>query len=320
MRIVFMGTPEFSVATLERLIATDYDIVAVYTQPDSPAGRGRELKPSLVKQLALAQGLTVVQPTSLKRPEPVGRLVALNPDVIVVAAYGFLLPQEVLDAPPLGCLNVHPSLLPRHRGPSPIAGAILAGDDETGVTIMLIDARVDSGPILAQRRVPITSEDTAASLGSRLADLGAKVLVETLAQWAEHRITPVRQDEGKATYTRRLSKEAGEVDWHLPALALWRSVRAFHPWPGCYTRWRGKMLKLLEVAPVSERVTGEVGQVVDVQPVKVVDGRGTDVSIGVVTGDGVLGLRRLQLEGRRAVFAEEFARGQRGFVGSLLPC
>lgn len=312
MRVVFMGTPEFSVPTLERLIASEHQVVSVYTQPDSPAGRGRELRPSPVKRLALAYGLTVIQPTSLRWPAEVERLGALKPDVIVVAAYGLILPQAVLDIPPFGCLNVHPSLLPRHRGPSPINGAILAGDEETGVTIMLLDAGMDSGPILAQSRVPIEPQDTTASLGARLAALGAQFLAETLEAWVECRMSPLPQDESKATYTKQLSKGDGELNWQLPALTLWRRVRAFQPWPGCYTRWQGKLLKVIEVVPLTEGPAGGVGEVVAL-------GLSGAADVGVVTGDGILGLRRIQLEGKRAMSAEEFVRGQREFIGAILP-
>jgi len=225
----------------------------------------------------------------------------------VVAAYGQILPEEVLAIPPFGCVNVHPSLLPRHRGPAPIQAAILAGDEYTGVSIMLMDKGVDSGPILSQRRVAIDPEDTAESLTRKLAEVGAQLLEETLPLWLSRSITP-RPQQGDATYTRLLSKEEGEIDWRLPAPEIWRRVRAFQPWPGCYTRWQGKMLKVLEVLPLPG------GQA---QPGLVIPlGAG---QIGIQTGDGVLRLLRVQLEGRRAMTAEEFVRGQRGLIGALLP-
>lgn len=307
MRLVFMGSSEFSLPSLERLILGQHQVVAVYTQPDKPAGRGRALALPPVKKLALEHGIEVRQPKTFREPGAVESLAQLNPDVIVVAAYGQILPEEVLAIPPFGCVNVHPSLLPRHRGPAPIQAAILAGDEYTGVSIMLMDKGVDSGPILSQRRVAIDPEDTAESLTRKLAEVGAQLLEETLPLWLSRSITP-RPQQGDATYTRLLSKEEGEIDWRLPAPEIWRRVRAFQPWPGCYTRWQGKMLKVLEVLPLPG------GQA---QPGLVIPlGAG---QIGVQTGDGVLRLLRVQLEGRRAMTAEEFVRGQRGFIGALLP-
>ncbi|MBI2908833.1 MAG: methionyl-tRNA formyltransferase [Chloroflexi bacterium] len=314
MRIVFMGTPEFAVPSLEKLMASRHRLMTVYTQPDSPAGRGRELRQSPAKRLALAHGLTVVQPISLKWRGEVERLASFEPDAIVVAAYGLLLPQRVLDLPPLGCLNAHPSLLPRHRGPTPVPGAIMAGDEETGVTIMLLDAGMDTGPILSQRKAPIEPEDTTGSLSVRLAVIGADLLMETLEDWEDHLLIPSSQDDSKATYTKRLTKEEGEIDWNLPAVTLWRKVRAFQPWPGCYTRWQGKLIKLLEVTPLAG--SGRAGEVVVLKEAPEVL---ADIHVGVMTSEGTLGVRRLQLEGRKPMSGEEFVRGQRGFVGAVLP-
>lgn len=307
MRLVFMGSPEFSVLSLKRLILSQHQVVAVYTQPDNPAGRGRALAFSPVKKVALEHGIEVRQPKSFKEPGALESLAQLSPDVIVVVAYGKVLPEEVLTIPPFGCVNLHPSLLPRHRGPAPIQGAILAGDEYVGVSIILMEKGVDSGPILSQRIVAIEPQDTTESLTKKLAQVGAQLLEETLPLWLSGSIIPGPQ-QGDATYTGLLSKEAGEIDWHLPAPEIWQRVRAFHPWPGSYTRWRGKVLKVLEGFPVP----GERGQ-----PGRVIPLEGGQV--GVQTGDGVLGLGRVQLEGRRAMSAEEFVRGQRDFVGALLP-
>jgi len=309
MRIVFMGTPAFAVPTLERLLQSEHEVVAVYTQPDMPSGRGRQLTPSPVKQVALEHGLTVLQPPRLRTPSQVEQLASLRPDVIVVAAFGQILPQKVLDIPPFGCLNVHPSLLPRHRGASPIASAILAGDEYTGVTIMLLDAGMDSGLILAQRRVAIEPEDTTGTLATKLAQVGAELLIETLDLWLNRQLVPQPQDETKATYSQPVAKEEGEIDWQLPGGEIWRRVRAFQPWPGCYTRWQGKILKILEARPAPGK--GEPGRVVSLE--------GKGFVVGVYTGDGVLGLLRLQMEGKRAMTAAEFVRGQRGFIGAVLP-
>jgi methionyl-tRNA formyltransferase len=312
MRIVFMGTPEFGVPALEQLLGSEHQIVAVYTQPDRPAGRGRTSTPSAVKIAASAHSLPVFQPPSLKAAHEMERLAGLKPDVIVVAAFGQLLSQQVLDIPPFGCLNIHPSLLPRHRGASPIPAAILAGDEKTGVSIMLMDAGLDTGPILAQKAIPIEPEDTAESLGVKLAQLGAELLEQTLPRWLAHCLTPQPQDEENATYSGPIARGEGEIDWHLSAIELWRRVRAFYPWPGCHTRWRGKQLKLLQAIPLPGGQGLEPGRVVSLLPEQ-----GT--VFGVATGSGILGLCRVQLEGRRAMTAEEFLRGQRGFIGELLP-
>jgi methionyl-tRNA formyltransferase len=312
MRIVFMGTPEFGVPALEQLTKGEHQVVAVYTQPDRPVGRGRISTPSAVKRAALAHGLPVFQPPGLKASAEVERLAELKPDVIVVAAFGQLLSQQVLDISPFGCLNIHPSLLPRHRGASPIPAAIIGGDEETGVTIMLMDVGLDTGPILAQKAIPIEPEDTAESLSAKLAQLGAELLGQTLPRWLDHRLNPRPQDEENATYSGSIAKGEGEIDWHLSAIELWRRVRAFYPWPGCYTRWRGKQLKLLQAIPLSGGQGLEPGRVISLLPER-------GAVFGVATGNGILGLRRVQLEGRRAMTVEEFLRGQREFVGELLP-
>lgn len=312
MRVMFMGTPEFAVPTLERLAHSEHQIVAVYTQPDRAAGRGRLLTPSSVKKTALAYGLAVLQPASLKAPDEVERLRGLKPDVIVVAAFGQLLPRSVLDIPPFGCLNIHPSLLPKHRGPAPIPAAILSGDEETGVTIMLMDPGLDTGPVLAQKAIPIEAQDTAQSLSAKLAELGAELLTQTLSLWLDHRLSPQPQDEENATYSHPISKGEGEIDWHLPAIELWRRVRAFCPWPGCYTQWRGKQLKLLETIPLSGGRGLEPGRVISLS-------LEAGAVVGVVTGGGVLGLCRVQLEGKRPMVAADFLRGHGEFIGELIP-
>jgi len=308
MRIVFMGAPVFSVPALERLIFSEHQLIAVYTQPDKPAGRGRDVSYTPVKRVALKHGLEVHQPKSFKESGAVEFLAQLRPDMIVVAAFGKILPEEVISIPPLSCINLHPSLLPRHRGPTPIPAAIIAGDDWTGVSIMLMDQGVDTGPILAQRRVAIEPQATTQSLTKKLAQIAAQLLEETLPLWFSRALSPQPQ-VGDATYTKILSKEDGEIDWHLPAVDIERRVRAFDPWPGCYTRWQGKVLKILEASPLSGK-RGEPGRVISLA--------GSEV--GVQTGGGVLRLRRVQLEGRREMSAEEFLRGQRGFSGALLPC
>jgi methionyl-tRNA formyltransferase len=306
-----MGTPEFAVPSLAALLRSSYQVVAVYTQPDKKAGRGQSVAFSPVKQLALSQELEVVQPDSLKVAGTVEKLASFAPGLMVVAAFGQILPPEILALPKFGCLNVHPSLLPRYRGASPIATAILQGDEITGVTIMLLDVGLDSGPILSQREVSISADDTTGSLAVKLAQAGAQLLMETLPLWIDVRIQAQPQEESRASYSKVITKGDGEMDWRLPALDLWRRVRAFDPWPGCYTLWHGKRLKLGKVVPLYGEKSGEPGKVIALSPP-------APATVGVETGDGVLGLLRVQLEGKREMAAADFVRGQRDFIGSLL--
>lgn len=313
MRLVFMGSPEFARPALRRLVEAGHHIVAVYTQPDRPAGRGRHLSAPPVKGVALELGLTVYQPPSLRPPEEVARLRELAPEAIVVAAYGLLLRPEVLAIPPHGCLNLHPSLLPKYRGPAPVAAAILAGEEKTGVTLMLLDPGMDSGPILAQVKVAIAPEDTTGSLAEKLAQMGAELLLEKLPLWVEGKLTPQPQDEATATFSHRLTKEEGELDLRLSARELWLRVRAFQPWPGAFTRFQGRRLEVLEAAPLPSVADAEPGQVVAGPPLA------DEAPWGVACGEGVLGLRRVQLEGRRPIAAAEFFRGQHHLLGQRLP-
>ncbi|MGC8837080.1 MAG: methionyl-tRNA formyltransferase [Anaerolineae bacterium] len=307
VRVVFMGTPEFAVPILQGLLA-EHEVLAVVTQPDRPAGRGRALRPPPVKELALAHGLAVFQPTSLRGNQPLlERLRDLAPQVVVVAAFGMLLPPEFLALPPKGCLNVHASLLPRHRGAAPIPAAILAGDRETGVTIMLMDEGLDTGPVLSQASCPVGDEDTAGTLSERLAQLGRDLLLETLPRWVAGEIVPRPQDAEGVTYAPPLRTADAEILWTKPAERLAREVRAFNPWPGSYTFWRGQRLKVLRARPAEGDVEGMPGQVV------LVGGRP-----GVVTGRGVLVLEEVQPAGKQPMAAEAFLRGQRDLVGSFL--
>jgi methionyl-tRNA formyltransferase len=313
LRVVFMGTPEFAIFPLEHLILNKYQVMAVYTQPDKPAGRGRSLVASPLKRAALAWKLPVVQPVSIKGDEVVEELAEFRPDVIVVAAFGQMLPQAVLDISDCGCINIHPSLLPRFRGASPVAAAILAGDEFTGVSIMLMDRGLDTGPILARRQIPIFGQDTTGSLTAKLSLIGAQLLLEVLPRWSRDELTAQPQNEAGATCSRLISKEEGEIDWRLSAVDIWRRARAFQPWPGCYTRWQGKQLKIIEVVPLpAERALG-AGQVVAL-PGTVESG----AAFGVATGEGILGVIKVQLEGKRVVSAAEFLRGQQQFIGSIL--
>ncbi len=306
-RIVFMGTPAFAVPSLERL-AESYEIATVVTQPDRPAGRKRRLAASPAKEAALRRGLQVWQPPTLRTPEAVARLHMLAPDLVVVVAFGQILRANVLEIPPHGCLNVHGSLLPRYRGAAPAVAAILAGETQTGITLMQMDEGMDTGPIIAQADCPIAPDDTTATLRERLSQLGANLLIETLPAWLAGEIAPRPQDDSQATYCGLVSKSDGRLDWKLSAEELARWVRAYFPWPTAFTDWQGKPLKVLRAAPLSDwRGEGQPGQVIEL-------GDGA----GVVTGESVLRLEKVQWAGKRAMAIKEFLRGQRGFVGSVL--
>jgi methionyl-tRNA formyltransferase len=304
-----MGTPYFGVPVLESLVESTHKVVAVYTRPDRPAGRGRQPTPSPVKQAARARGIPVVEPQTLRDDAGARALKALAPDLVVVAAFAYLLPPHILAVPRHGCLNVHPSLLPRYRGPSPVATALLNGDTQTGVSIMLMDSGLDTGPILSQVTVPIGEDDTTGNLTQLLAVRGARLLLDSMDLWLDGQVTPRPQRDDEATFSARITAHEGRLDWSLPATVLARQVRAYQPWPGSYTLWQGQRLKVLAARPLSVRLTQPAGSVVALpQP----------DTVGVVTADGVLGLRSIQLEGKRAVTSEDFMRGRRDFVGSVL--
>lgn len=310
-RLVFMGSPQFAVPSLEAL-AREYDIAAVFTQPDKPAGRGKVLTAVPVKTWADAHHLPVYQPRSFrKEPEAVAALRALNPDLIVVAAYGLILPQSVLDIPARGCVNVHGSLLPRHRGAAPIASAILAGDDVTGITIMLMDAGMDTGPMLATASEPIRSDDTTASLSERLSQLGARLLIETLPKYLNGDLAPQPQPEDGVTYSPKINKADARLDWTLPAIEIDRRVRAYVPWPGAFAWWNGQMIKVWKTG-IREQADTLGGQAAGTV-MQLADG-----AVGVVTGQGLIVLEEIQLAGRKAMSARDFVRGQPAFIGARL--
>ena len=310
VRVVFMGTPDFAVPCLKYLVTNDYEIEAVYTQQDKSSGRGRVIMSSPVKRAAEELGFPVIQPRSLKSSGTVAELGAFRPDVIVVAAYGQILPQTVLDLPEYGCVNVHPSLLPRYRGVSPIPAAILAGDDFAGASIMLLDAGTDTGPVLSQAQIAISPDDTTGSLTNKLSRIGAQLLLETLPLWVGRKIGPRPQDDSRASYSAKLAKEDGEIDWHFAAIDIWRRVRAFDPWPGAFTTLQGKQLRVLKAKPMSTTSGLAPGQV-SASPDK-------EIGFVVGTGRGELGILTVQLEGKKAMSAGDFVRGQRAFVGATL--
>ena len=304
-----MGTPAFALPTLAQLCAR-YPVVGVVTQPDRPAGRGRKVIAPPVKEMALAEGIALFQPKSLRRVEAIERIRAWAPDLIVVAAFGQILPAAVLRIPRYGALNVHASLLPRWRGAAPIQAAILAGDERTGVTIMQMDEGLDTGPILAQRETAIGPLETAGQLEERLAQMGAELLIEVLPDYLAGRLQPRPQPEEGVTLARRLPKEAARLDWNEPAEALARRVRAFAPRPGAYTEWEGRRLKVLLARPIE--ADGPEGAV----PGTVFVWEGQPA---VVTGGGdALLLLQLQMAGKRPLTGDVFLRGSKKMVGAVL--
>ena len=301
-----MGTPEFGVPTLEHLAGSGLRVVGVYTQPDRPSGRGKKTRKSRVKVLAEALGLPVFQPETLSTQEARAEMKTLKPDVAVIAAYGLILPKWTLDLPTYGVLNVHPSLLPRHRGPAPVANAILEGDEGTGVTVMKVVPKVDSGPVLRSVGIEIGPRDTTGALTRRLAEIGARLLAETLRDWFRGLIEPIVQDDSLATCSRKATRADGEINWALPAAEIDRKIRAYDPWPGSFTTWMGRRLKVLEAEPFE----GGVGD-----PGMVIKERG---GVVVQTGCGRLALRKVQPEGSRGMGIEAFILGRPEFIGTRL--
>lgn len=307
MRLIFLGTPDFGVPSLRALVRAGHEVAAVVTQPDRPAGRGKKLKACPLKQAAQLMGLPVLSFERIRAPENVAQLEALRPDVMVTAAYGQILNNRVLGIAPRGVVNVHGSLLPRYRGPAPIQWALINGERVTGITTMLTERGVDSGPILLQRELNIREEETAETLFARLADLGAEVLLETLAGLEAGTLTPRPQEEEAATYYPMLDKEAGRLDWSQSAQALSCRVRGVTPWPGAWTTLAGQVLKMgaVQVEPGA----GQPGEVVLSSPK---DG------LVVATGAGCLRLLTLQLPGKKAMSASDLLRGHPIPVGALL--
>jgi methionyl-tRNA formyltransferase len=304
-----MGTPGFAVPVLKLLVLNDYKIAAVYTQPDRPAGRGCNASFSPVKQAALSLGLHVVQPVKLRNEESLCELASFKPDVIVVAAFGQLLTQAVLDLPVYGCINVHPSLLPKYRGAVPVAASILNGDSFAGVSIMLMDKGLDTGPVLSQAQIPVLGYDNMEILTDKLSLIGAQLLLEVLPRWKKGEMVPRPQDNTSASYFATVTKEMGEIDWSQPAEVIRRRIRAYYPWPGCFTRWQGKNIKIIDALPLPAVSGSAVGRV-DVL---------SDGSAGIGTGSGILKIDTLQLEGKKPMSSKEFLMGQRQFAGSILP-
>ena len=312
LRIVFAGTPEFAAEHLKALLNSPYQVVAVYTQPDRPAGRGQKLMPSPVKQLALQHEIAVYQPQTLRDPAAQAELAALKPDLLVVVAYGLILPQVVLDIPRLGCINSHASLLPRWRGAAPIQRAIQAGDAESGVTVMQMEAGLDTGPMLLKVSTPISADDTGGSLHDRLAELGPPAVLQAIDGLAAGSLRGEVQDDSLATYAHKLNKDEALLDWSRPAVELERLIRAFNPWPICHSSLNGAPLKVLAAQLITEQAAGRgaPGEILAASK----DG------LTVACADGALRLTRLQLPGGKALnFADLFnSRREQFAVGSLL--
>ena len=307
MRIVFAGTPEFAAQHLQALLDAGREVVAVYTQPDRPAGRGQKLMPSPVKQLALQHGIAVYQPQTLRDPAAQAELAALTPDLMVVVAYGLILPQVVLDTPRLGCINSHASLLPRWRGAAPIQRAIEAGDASSGVTVMQMEAGLDTGPMMLKVTTTITAEDTGGSLHDRLATLGSQAVVEAVTKLAAGELRGEVQDDSLATYAHKLNKDEARLDWSRPAVELERLVRAFNPWPICHSTLNGEALKI-HAAQLGEG-QGAPGSVL------AADRSG----LTVACGEGALRLTRLQLPGGKPLsFADLYNSRREQFAPGLV--
>lgn len=313
-----MGTPDFSVPILDAL-TLNYNVIAVVTQPDKKVGRKQILTQSPIKKLALANKIEILQPDKIKgNAEFIRHIKELSPDVIIVAAYGLILPKEILDIPQNGVLNVHASLLPKYRGASPIQSAILNGDKETGVTIMLINEKMDEGPLLTQETITINNNlpspdglrqasDNFEVLYNKLSELGANLLLQTLPKYLSGQIKPQPQDNAKATYCKLITKDMGKIDWHKSASEIERQIRAFTPWPGSWTNWDDKKLKLLKVKLLNNLNKKKAGEIF-----KVNDG------LAIASGQDAVEVLELQLEGKKPMTAKEFLNGYPKIIGSTL--
>lgn len=308
LKLIFMGTPEFGAVILRGLIENDLRPVFVVTAPDKPVGRDQTMTPPPVKETAKENDILVLQPEKLK--EITEKIKELNPDLIIVAAYGKLIPKEIIDIPKYGILNAHPSLLPKYRGSAPIQSAILNGDGTAGTTIMKIAEKLDSGPIISQKEIEMDEKETYRTLHDKLAVLSRDLLMETIPEWISGKIKVKEQDESRATYFKEIKKEDGKIDWQEPALQIERKIRAFDPWPGTFTDWDGKKIKILRarilISP--EEKTYPVGKVLVVP----------QNEIGVQCGKDFLVVEELQLEGKKPAKSEDFIRGHEEFLGTIL--
>jgi methionyl-tRNA formyltransferase len=317
MRILFMGSPDFALPTLRKLIESEHEIVAVYTQPDRPVGRGRKLAPPPVKTFAIEHELPVHQPPSISKPDVVEELRRLAPDVGVIAAYGQILKQSVLDVPRLGVLNVHASLLPRWRGAAPVPAAILAGDGETGATIMLVSLQLDSGPVLDAVRIRTEADDTAATLTEKIARAGADLLLDVLPKYTSGSMTPREQDESQVTFAPSLKKGDALIDWSRDdAETVSRKVRAYNPWPVAFTYLNGEPLRILECVPLAHRFDDDPGTIYALTGVGEPNLFGA--GFGVICAKGEVGVVAVQPPGGKRMLAADYMRGHREIIGKRL--
>ncbi|MDF0676569.1 MAG: methionyl-tRNA formyltransferase [Nitrospira sp.] len=308
MRIVFMGTPEFAVPSLEALLRSDDQVVGVISQPDRPKGRGHQLVAPPVRLVAERAGIPVLQPLKIRTPEFLQALSTWRPDLIAVAAYGRILHTPILRLPPMGCVNVHGSLLPKYRGAAPVQWAVINGETETGITTMLMDEGMDTGPMLLQEKLEISPDDTAGTLAPRLAELGGRLLVDTIAQLKAGTLIPMKQDDGHATLAPLLNKEDGLIDWTMTATALANRVRGLSPWPGAYTFFGEERWNVWKAVPSTSTTTDKPGTIVTVDK----------QSILVATGEGVLEIREIQTANSKRMLVGQFLTGHKVTVGMRL--
>ncbi|OGQ81670.1 MAG: methionyl-tRNA formyltransferase [Deltaproteobacteria bacterium RIFCSPLOWO2_12_FULL_60_19] len=308
MQIVFMGTPEVAAVSLARLLEGSDPVVGVVTQPDRAAGRGQTVMPSPVRKVAERQGIAVLTPEKMRDPAFLSALNQWAPQLIVVVAYGRILPRQILDLPPLGCLNVHYSLLPKYRGAAPVAWAVVNGEEKSGVTTMQLVEKMDAGPVFLQREIPLAPDETAGSLQAKLAPVGAALLMETIAKLKAGSLTPRAQNEQEATYAPMLKKEDGSIDWRLPAVAIERRVRGLSPWPSAYTQLDGKLLKIHRATVITSEPGRTPGEVV----------RADKFALWIATGEAALSLDEVQLENKKRLPAADFLRGAKIEKGARL--
>lgn len=307
MKVVYMGTPDFAVGPLEAIIKAGHDVTAVVTQPDKPKGRGKEMAMSPVKECALQYNIPVLTPVKIKEAEAVDELKQYPADIFVVAAFGQILSEEILNMPKFGCINIHASLLPKYRGAAPIQWSIIDGEEETGITIMQMDKGLDTGDILFQKRVAITAEETGESLFDKLALTGAEFVVEALERIEKGDVHPIKQDDEKSSYAKMLTKSVGKIDWSQSAIVIERLIRGLNSWPSAYTTYKGKQLKIWS-ATVEPHEAGEPGTVAKV----------SKDAVYICTGEGALALKEIQLEGKKRMTTKEFLLGRSFTEGEKL--
>ncbi|TAH71578.1 MAG: methionyl-tRNA formyltransferase [Anaerolineaceae bacterium] len=308
MKVLFMGTPDFAVGTLEEIIGAGHEVIGVVTQADKVKGRGGKISFPAIKEAALRHNLAIYQPVKVREAEFLQIIRSLAPEVIVVAAFGQLLPKELLVIPPYGCINVHASLLPKYRGAAPIQAAIINGEEKTGVTIMYMDVKLDTGDMILWESIPIAEDETGGSLHDKLADLGAKLLVKALKQLEDGSATRIPQDDSLATYVKMMDKEMGNIDFNLSAVDIERMIRGLNPWPSAYTKLKGKTLKIWSAKVVEYSDSGKPGEVVQIDK----------DTITVMTGKDALEIHELQLEGKKRLSCDAFLRGYSLEMGTIL--